>query len=204
MDKPKKYEERIMAALNFDEDDLAANAAGSLSQAQRADLDAEQRRSALVVIFIVLPMIAWLGIGLYFGGLAAASLLILAILAPIFAIPVLIYAAKLFRLRRDAQAGDVRTAEGRVSLSMRAVSANNVQCTLKVGDVKFMVKEKAFLAFKNGDPYSIYYTPYSRRILSVEWLREADPGAPNLISTNQADTPDEVTAFEPLEKAKRG
>ncbi|MBK8029121.1 MAG: hypothetical protein IPK17_06325 [Chloroflexi bacterium] len=40
---------------------------------------------------------------------------------------------------------------------------------------KFKVQHDGFLAFKNGDPYRLYYTPHSHTILSAEWLRDDDP-----------------------------
>ena len=32
------------------------------------------------------------------------------------------------------------------------------------------INKDVFLAFKNGDPYAIYYAPYSKTLLSAEWL----------------------------------
>ena len=49
MEKPKKYEDRLMAALDFDEDDLDANQAGHFSAAQRAQFAAKQRRIAAFI-----------------------------------------------------------------------------------------------------------------------------------------------------------
>jgi hypothetical protein len=36
----------------------------------------------------------------------------------------------------------------------------------------FAINKPIFLAFKNGDPYRIYYAPHSKTLLSAEWLRD--------------------------------
>ena len=38
----------------------------------------------------------------------------------------------------------------------------------------FVVSKQVFLAFKNGDPYRVYYAPNSKRIVAAEWLRGED------------------------------
>lgn len=46
---------------------------------------------------------------------------------------------------------------------------------LTIADQEFKIKKSLFLALKNGDPYSVYYAPHSREILSLEWLRDDQP-----------------------------
>ncbi len=183
MEKPKKYEDRLMDVLAFDDDDLDANRLGHLSTRQQAKFAGEQWRIGAFMIALVLSFIGWIAAGSYFGGLIAASLSLMLLVAPAVAALLLIYAMRLYRVRRDAQTDDVLAAEGRINLAMRAVSINNVQCTLEVGDVKFPLKQDAFLAFKNGDPYAIYYTRRSKKLLSAEWLRGED----NLLSPAEID-----------------
>lgn len=67
----------------------------------------------------------------------------------------------------------VALAEGRVDLSLNALQ-NTAEYFLRVENMRFTIKQNAFLTFKNGDPYRIYYAPHSKKILSVEWLREDD------------------------------
>lgn len=175
MGKPKKYEERLMDALAFDEDDLDANAAGHFSEAQREDFAAEQRRLALFIAGDTLIVAAWL-ILTRFGGFIGATLPLVLIVLPILLALVLSYAIRLYRLYADVREDQPQNAEGRVELSMHGKSGagSTVDCTIRVSDAKFPLKEEAFLAFKNGDPYRIYYASRSKKLLSVEWLREND------------------------------
>ncbi len=118
----------------------------------------------------------------------------------------LTYGFKLFRLWRDAKDDHVLSAEGRIDLSMhgKAGAGSSVECTLKVGSVKFRVKEDAFLAFKNGDPYAIYYTRRSKKLLSAEWLRGEDNLlSPAEIAAAREDEPDDAMAPEELPQQRR-
>ena len=170
MEKPKKYEERLMDALAFDEDDLDANQAGHFSPEQRARFIGEQRKIAVFAGFFTLLLALWIGA----TRLNAAAAPALFVFIPIFAALFLTYAVKVLRLSSDLREDRVLTAEGRVALSMKGSGSNQVECTVKVGAMRFRVKQPVFLAFKNGDPYCIYYTRRSKRLLSAEWLREND------------------------------
>lgn len=46
------------------------------------------------------------------------------------------------------------------------------QYNLKIGKLNFKIKKFGMLAFKNDEPYAIYYTPRTKILLSAEWLRE--------------------------------
>ena len=173
MGKPKKYEERLMQALGYDEDDLEANRAGHFSEAQRTQFAAEQRQSWLVAAFVILLFLGWIGAA-QINSTAAASLPLIFLLLPVFGGVFLKYAIMALRLRADAQEDQAESTEGRVDLAMRGTTTNRVVCTLRVADKRFSVKQDAFLAMKNGDPYHVYYALRSKRLLSVEWLREND------------------------------
>ncbi len=183
MEKPKKYEDRLMGTLGFDEDDLDANQSGHFSSAQRAQFAAEQRRIATFIAADLLVGAAWIGAARFFWIAAATLPLLLYILMPLFAVVLLGYGIKIFRLWRDVQEDQVLSAEGRIDLSMHAQTTNNLDCKIKVGEVTFPVKQDTFLAFKNGDPYAIYYTRRSKKLLSAEWLRGED----NLLSPDEID-----------------
>ncbi len=186
MEKPKKYEERLMDTLGFDEDDLDANQSGHFSAAQRTKFAAEQRRIATFIAADLLVGAAWIGAAQFFWLAAATLPLLFYILMPLFAVVLLGYGIKIFRLWRDVQEDQVLSAEGRIDLSMYAQTTNNLDCKIKVGEVTFPVKRDTFLAFKNGDPYAVYYTRRSKKLISAEWLRGDD----NLLS------PDEIAALE--------
>ncbi len=85
MDKPKKYEERLMAALGFDEDDLDANQSGHFSAGQHVRLTAEQRRIAAFIAADVLVMLAWVGAAQFFWVAAATLPLLIYFIMPVLA-----------------------------------------------------------------------------------------------------------------------
>lgn len=173
MEKPKhKPEQMLMAAIGFTEDDLESNRQGVITAGQKARFNREYRKRA----FSQLPCLAlfacftamFLSAGLVSGQLGLGVVLLLLIIGFI-----------VYQLRRreqgvtDMRGGDVQNIEGRVQLD--ATNMGNTQrFIVSVLDQTFNVKKEIFLAFKNGDPYIIYYVPHSKTILSAEWLREGD------------------------------
>jgi hypothetical protein len=71
----------------------------------------------------------------------------------------------------DLRAPEIGGLQGRVNLDM-SVNGKSSTLRLTIQDTKFDVKKDVFLAFKNSDPYAIYYAPHSKTILSAEWLRQ--------------------------------
>ncbi len=67
----------------------------------------------------------------------------------------------------------VYATEGRIRLVLDE-ERNNARYLVSVGSLTFVVGKQTFLAFKNGDPYRIYYAPNSKRIVAAEWLRGED------------------------------
>ena len=81
-------------------------------------------------------------------------------------------------------------SERLVDLSLNALQ-NTAEYFLRVENMRFTIKQNAFLTFKNGDPYRLYYAPYSQQILSVEWLRDDNPFvevAPDAAEDSEADS----------------
>lgn len=195
MGKPKKYEERLMEALAFDEDDLAANQAGELSSRQVARLNREQLSTglggALVLVFGIVIVSLVMGTVNFALMTLPALVILIAISAFFLGLSAVIW-SRSRKLYADLVDRWVAEIEGRVDLSVRA-GQNAASYYLRVGDgedsVRFTVKQRAFLAFKNGDPYRIYYARRSKRLLSAEWLRENDD--------NLLETPDIAASSEP-------
>ncbi|GAB4308759.1 MAG: hypothetical protein Kow00117_02030 [Phototrophicales bacterium] len=81
--------------------------------------------------------------------------------------------------RNDAMLrSPMKEITGIVRLDARVVSRGRSGTTtyfyVQIADQKFKVSQRVMLAFKNGDPYSIYYV--DREILSAEWLNESPFG----------------------------
>lgn len=173
MEKPKKYEDLLMDALAFDEDDVAANRTGHFSNGQHARLRSQWNTEvSLAVLFTLVPIVLLAALLLTTHLPAATVIPVIALFTPLVVLLFAAFMVKALRLRADLRDDQVLSAEGRISLQL--------EYFLNVGDKRFPLKERAFLAFKNGDPYRVYYSQRSKRLLSVEWLRENDD---NLLET---------------------
>jgi hypothetical protein len=61
--------------------------------------------------------------------------------------------------------------EGGIQLDVVNHGKGGIGYKICCQDRCFDVSKDVFLAFKNQEPYLIYYVPYSNTILSAEWLR---------------------------------
>jgi hypothetical protein len=173
MDKPKKHEDVLRAALGFDEDDLAANREGRLSDRQTAKFKRDQRKYTIataVTALLALMFVLFIGmtnspVSHLLNGLGS---LILGLIALMMVQPAV---RNTLALRRKTAAA----AEGRIRLDMQGEGQAANAFYLFVDDRRFTVKKPVFLSFKNGDPYRIYYAPATKQILSAEWLRDDSP-----------------------------
>jgi hypothetical protein len=160
--KPLKYEEMLEDAFAFDVDSLRHNAQGQLSHHQRMKLKSRFQNNSILLFFAVMAFIAALTL-IRVGAVAYIVMLISLVGGGVLALQSL-------RLTSDLNANDIETIEGRIHLDVQSGGQNSVVYQLQIGDMKFTLNKKKFLALKNGDPYRIYYLPSSKRILSVEWL----------------------------------
>jgi hypothetical protein len=175
VEKPKfklKNDEEIaglelQSALNFSFEDLEANHDGRLSDAQRANLATAESRwlgtailSTLAIIWSILNAGGRIDVAVGQGNIAW---LIVAAIA----------AFSWYKWKQyfdDLPRPEIGALQGRVNLDM-SVNGKNSTLSLTIQDTQFDVKKDVFLAFKNGDPYAIYYAPHTKTILSAEWLR---------------------------------
>ncbi len=191
MDKPKKHEDLLMAALNFTEADLEANQAGELSARQIAAL--EKRRGLMFMgVFVSMVVMA-----LFF--------LIASVMQPSYdafvfyffavfpALLALYLAYNVYRSSSDTRERRSAVVEGRVQLDVSG-GQNSANFVLKLENKKFGLNKRQFLTFKSGDPYRVYYAPKSRRILSAEWLRDDAPFVDQPADRARLLTPDETPA----------
>jgi hypothetical protein len=193
-EKPKKYEERLMSTFAFDEDDLAANQAGHLSQKQAIRLKSARNSE---IYRLVLPAFVSLLIALGFFRYTASIIVFLTVVAIAILMMLAINGPKLYRWRADLLEEAILSAEGRIYLSLDT-RRKKVGYFLRLGGVWLSIDKAKFLALKNGDPYRIYYTRRTKHILAVEWLRDGDD---NLIEVASSD--DENLFLEVTEKPKR-
>ena len=169
--KLKKYEEVLMAAFDFDTADLAANERGNYSEHQIAALHHQRRRyvvtgaimAGLMLLFLAFVVLTSSQLAALFNGVAVLGLLLAAFST----------GQHVYRLNRDLQT-PVSAVEGRVIQELRSTEDGG-DYVVHLEDQKFKLKRDVFLAFKNGDPYRLYYAPRTKKILSVAWLRDDDP-----------------------------
>jgi hypothetical protein len=160
-------EDALIFALGFMPEDLAANQDGKLSLNQRGLLNQRQGYwFAAGVLSFLLLLWSLVNAGWRLDAAIGQGNIAWIIVAAI----AVVSAYKWKQYRDDLNAPEIGAAQGRVELDIR--SSNNASSfSVKIGDVNFGVKKDAFLAFKNGDPYVIYYALYTKTLLSAEWLR---------------------------------
>lgn len=174
-EKQKHTEPPSLAeALQFSDDELALNRDGQLSERQRDELFsvAHEIRSSELLIYLVAAFVAAVIIldGVRRGDTVSSRIAILGVLgAIVYLISAMIHR---YMARYQLDADDtVAAIQGHVSLDIRQ-SSNNAIYMMNISGVEFNLSKEAFFAFKNGDPYALYYVPRTRRLLSAEWLRD--------------------------------
>lgn len=174
----------LSTILKFNADDLAANRDGYMTVNQRSRLQQETRR------FVQKHVAFGLSILLFFGCLLvvlfqSASIseinlmtictLILGITLTL-ALPGFLFNEALGRrraVRADLYKGHVEAAEGLVALTIYQRGRYS-GLEISVGGETFKAESDVFVAFKNGEPYAVYYAPHSRTLLSAKHLESAD------------------------------
>ncbi len=167
----------LMTALGFNEDDLEANRGGYMSKRQRAVLSRERsgwlNRIAIMIVaiagffvFMILSDLLQSGIREnVLGGLSLAG-----------GVAALYMAYMRSRLNNDLHKGDVFVVDGTVSLYIEKTRNQFMPYNyyLSVENRHFKIERPVHDAFTDGEPYAIYYAPFSKKILSAEWLHKRD------------------------------
>ncbi|MBI1258408.1 MAG: hypothetical protein GC204_13135 [Chloroflexi bacterium] len=156
-------------ALNFAEEDLLANRAGRLSDAQKQRLTRGWRRTLWIVIGLVIVL-----------GLSATTVLFIAqrndlpvlnmigiLMTIVNALVVGLGAQSYLRTSSDLNNGRVTTISGVVNHTIR-VSGRVATYILKVGDEKVVVSRPVFFAVEDGKAYNLYRAPSSKTLLAAE------------------------------------
>jgi hypothetical protein len=160
-----KYGDMLMNALGYTDEDLAANQNGQLGPTQRAQLTGNLNNWRLLAI-VTIALAALLSV--YRGDGWATPVAVWLI-----ATPILVYiGVKARAYSLDLHADEVEMVEGLIALDIINRGKNGVAYILDIEDLSFNIRKTVFLAFKNGDPYRLYYAPHSKLLLGAEWLRE--------------------------------
>ena len=166
---PVSEQDLLMEALRFTAEDLEANRAGRLGPGNVARLNGSRLTN---VWLAVISGIVCGVLGLV--GLAANSISTVCLAQAgffvVFSLGVLIYNWwKARKLAGDLNRGQVEAIQGIVTLVAASTGRSSIY-RLGIGDEQFTVKAKVYNAFKNRDPYVIYYVPSSRNLVSAEPL----------------------------------
>ncbi len=176
MEKKKhKPEEVLMEAIGFTEEDLEANRDGRITERQRKLLN-DERLSWRGWIFLALGACPVISVIILLDVVRTQADLWNRVqvigLVSVVAIGVALFAwFRMSYYSDDLRTDDVQVAEGRISLGI-AENKNSRNYYVTIGRVTLKIPKKAFLAFKNDDPYAIFYMRYSKMLLSAEWLRD--------------------------------
>jgi hypothetical protein len=170
--KPKNEavspEDELMWAIEFTLDDLAVNREGMLSAEQKIALKRARRRDLWEAIVVILLLGCIAGVALQSEsvnerpGVFPLMCLLFALAACLAAIH------RRLNIRRDLRDNVVQDWQGNIELK----KGSSREFFVRVGKIHLQVTQKIFSALQDGHLYAIYYAPHSKKILSVEWLRE--------------------------------
>lgn len=197
-----KPDELLMESIHFDEDDLMANRAGNLGLHQVGRLkrlSVESRiKGWLSIVFglvVFFPALV-LTLSSFSSGIEnSIPWLFLMASGMYMFMPIGIVALRAGNAQLlDSRMLTVERTEGRVSLDMQKVGGwirpSSDVYTICLEGRDWTVTCEVFLAFKNGDPYALYYGPHSNVMLAAEWLREPPPGMDQPADSDEAEWAD--------------
>ena len=184
--KKKKFP-TIAEVMHLSASDFAANEAGKLSALQTRRL--QNRRlmwgvatagsvfMLLLGIFAV-GMIVQMGLGVSDDG---------GMFLPV-AVVGLLWAAFLWKMplnwwhaNQELEAGDVQQSDGRIRQKISRVPIGMIQPTkyyIEQGENRFEVNKDVFFTFKNGEPYTLYYTPQTKFLVGAQHINTSDAFMP--------------------------
>ncbi len=187
--KPKKYEDHLMSAFACDEGDIETNKAGYLSRRQHDRLRRQRQQATSIWTLVVL--LELLGFA-FILPMAFTGYPIQLITSPLFFMVLIgllgvYFGYRAYNYGADLNENRVDSVEGTIDLTVSAAQYT-VAYLMTIDTLRFTLTKAQYSALKNGDPYRVYYTRYSKKVLAVEWLRD---GEDNLLA------PDEINAAAP-------
>lgn len=189
MEKSKQPLALYMQVFNFTLEDLEANRQGLLSEQQRQQLGLKlQKRHAPLITSLfwmvvgdgaILGLIAFIGVVIADREWHKTFIYLVVAVFFIFnfflAVGIGLRKIGLYsrQLENEISSNQVASVCDTVILTTVQDSHGFYLHFVEVSQQKFQVTDTEFLTFANGEPYCIYYLPYTKGILSVE------PNVPN-------------------------
>jgi|GEM_PF-81725 len=181
MNTPLSHQRRLEAHFNFTPDDLAINKEGWLSEAQRTKIESK-KQDYLKVIRIGTPILVVVA-GLLF--LLSEPLMRVIGFFLLIALPFAIGALKekIRQLQKEIDDNKAARYCGIIHLGIEEHKGRYSFTTyhLNAGG-EFTLKKDQFMNLHNHEMYCVYYTPYSKSLMSIEVTLP-----PSLNSTAQAE-----------------
>ena len=161
--------ERMMTALKFTTDDLAANREGRLSAAQRVRLRRDRRRAVWIGVALVVVVVLVATALLYAGQVNGTPVLTFIGVAVTVCSAVVsgMLVRNWYRLTSDLDGGMVQVLAGTMQHTVR-VTGRVAVYVLKIDGHELTVTKSVFLSLRNGGDYRLYRTPAARVLLSAE------------------------------------
>ncbi len=176
--KPEDVFHTVMEAIDILEEDLEANRQNYVSKRQRFILYARVKKLTRTIAVIAISLFIIDGIALFsniYGDVFSYRLSVSFLITLIGLCPIALVYVKMRKYKLDLRKGVVSSVEGNLKLTYYS-SRGYVSCTAKIDKTWFDINRKVFLALREFEKVEsnciIYYTPYSKTILSIEWLRD--------------------------------
>lgn len=159
----------LMTALNFTHDDLTANRAGNLSEAQADRIKRIRLRNTMIagVAFFVIVIIATTFI--FFGQTNQNPILsaVGGLLTVLNAVMIGAVGRSYMRASADLRAGGVQALEGKLERVIQRGRRGD-HFMVRIDDASIYITEEIFLKFQHEKKYRIYRTRLSGVLLSAE------------------------------------
>lgn len=166
--EPAPANSYLMEAFKFTAYDLHFNQEGDLSDTQFERLSNLRRFTVgLLTAIACFPLLVWFGLNsqaqlleqvLVFGGVTV--LICLPLLCVAWS-----YGARYYK---DMYTAPIESTTEKVHLDVYTSSRRGASLTMRIGKETFSLNKKQFLALKNRDIYTVYYTPNTKRLLSID------------------------------------
>lgn len=160
-----------MAALEFTDDDLAANREGRLSAAQAERLHRLRRRAMTVGVSVVAAIGVIATVFLFLGQYNGSSILSLVGIGVTICNAAVagVMLRNWLRLGADLRAGAVQTLNGKVEHTLRVVGRVPTYI-LTIDGQELQVGRPVFFAIHENERYRLYRAPGSRILLTAELM----------------------------------
>lgn len=165
---PHTHIGNLSDVLRFTEDDLAANRAGALSDAQRQRLEGAWNRTALIAGISVFAIIIGATFLIFLGQRNESAVLTVIglVLTVVNAGIVGLLAQSRIRLNQDLRLNVVST-KGTVAHTVKVFN-RTATYVLEMNGERLLVSKPVFFAFEERTAYTLYRTAANKTLLSAE------------------------------------